>query len=92
MRRRDFLRLSAGSAIATVAGTNAGMAQTALPMIKHIVVLMLENRSFDNLLGRLYPNSDGFDGLSGNEPGDARDQDVARFSRGGRHANDQARG
>ena len=67
MRRREFLKLSAGSAIATVAGTNAGMAQTALPMIKHVVVLMLENRSFDNLLGRLYPKSDVFDGLSGNE-------------------------
>jgi len=50
MKRREFLKLSAGSAIATVAGTNAGMAQTALPMIKHVVVLMLENRSFDNCL------------------------------------------
>jgi phospholipase C len=36
-------------------------------MIKHVVVLMLENRSFDNLLGRLYPKADVFDGLSGNE-------------------------
>jgi phospholipase C len=67
MRRRDFLKLSAGSAIATAAGSSLATAQTALPMIKHIVVLMLENRSFDNLLGRLYPKSDTFDGLSGNE-------------------------
>jgi len=67
MRRRDFLKLSAGSAIATAAGSSLASAQTALPMIKHMVVLMLENRSFDNLLGRLYPKSDTFDGLSGNE-------------------------
>jgi phospholipase C len=31
-----------------------GVSQTILPQIKHIVVLMLENRSFDNLLGWLY--------------------------------------
>ncbi len=36
-----------------------------MPRIEHVVVLMLENRSFDNLLGRLYPKSDAFDGLSG---------------------------
>lgn len=39
----------------------------ALTSIEHIVVLMLENRSFDSLLGRLYPKSDSFDGLSGGE-------------------------
>jgi phospholipase C len=33
----------------------------------HIVVLMLENRSFDCLLGKLYDRSAGFDGLSGSE-------------------------
>ena len=32
--------------------------------IEHVVVLMLENRSFDNILGLLYPNSDQFDGLT----------------------------
>jgi phospholipase C len=31
--------------------------------IEHIVVVMFENRSFDNVLGRLYPPSDSFDGL-----------------------------
>lgn len=41
----------------------------ALKQIKHIVVLMLENRSFDNLLGWLYdgeeiPNKQEFEGLS----------------------------
>lgn len=35
--------------------------------IEHIVVLMLENRSFDSMLGRLYPKSSTFDGLAGNE-------------------------
>jgi phospholipase C len=35
--------------------------------IKHVVVLMLENRSFDCMLGMLYPNSAGFDGLIGTE-------------------------
>jgi phospholipase C len=35
--------------------------------IKHIVVLMLENRSFDSMLGQLYPKTDRFEGLSGQE-------------------------
>jgi phospholipase C len=32
--------------------------------IEHIVVLMLENRSFDCMLGRLYPNDPDFKGLT----------------------------
>lgn len=35
--------------------------------IRHVVVLMLENRSFDCMLGRLAPSDPGFDGLSGKE-------------------------
>jgi phospholipase C len=35
--------------------------------IKHVVVLMLENRSFDCMLGALYPKSDDFNGLGGDE-------------------------
>jgi phospholipase C len=35
--------------------------------IRHVVVLMLENRSFDCMLGRLYPGRADFDGLRGNE-------------------------
>jgi phospholipase C len=31
--------------------------------IKHVVVLMLENRSFDCMLGKLYPDCTRFDGL-----------------------------
>src|SRR6185437_5678882 len=46
-------------------GEGTGMA--GLNVIEHFVVLMLENRSFDNLFGRLYPKSADFDGLSGQE-------------------------
>jgi phospholipase C len=35
--------------------------------IDHVVVLMLENRSFDNMLGRLYPNHPSYGGLTLNE-------------------------
>ncbi len=35
--------------------------------IEHVVVLMLENRSFDCMLGALYPKDPSFEGLSGNE-------------------------
>ena len=35
--------------------------------IQHVVVLMLENRSFDCMLGRLYPNDPGYKGLTLNE-------------------------
>ena len=41
-----------------------------LANIEHIVVLMLENRSFDNMLGLLYPHKKRpaeFDGLTGHE-------------------------
>ena len=38
-----------------------------MPDIAHVVVLMLENRSFDSMLGRLYPGRADFDGLKGNE-------------------------
>jgi phospholipase C len=35
--------------------------------IEHVVVLMLENRSFDSMLGMLYQSDDKFDGLTGIE-------------------------
>jgi phospholipase C len=35
--------------------------------IRHVVVLMLENRSFDCMLGKLYSDRADFDGLSGTE-------------------------
>jgi phospholipase C len=37
------------------------------PGIEHVVVLMLENRSFDSMLGRLYRKNPAFDGLDGME-------------------------
>ena len=54
--------------------------------IDHIVVLMLENRSFDNLLGWLYedgaPNDQEFDGLNYNmwNPLDNVDSNGNRFT------------
>lgn len=47
----------------------------ALQDIQHFVVLMLENRSFDNMLGQLYPKSAAFEGLDGTEsiPADPSD-------------------
>ena len=38
-----------------------------LSAIKHVVQIMLENRSFDQMLGFLYPGRADFDGLKGNE-------------------------
>src|SRR5580658_608291 len=43
------------------------MAGNQLPSINHIVRLMLENRSFDHMLGFLYPKSGNFEGLAGSE-------------------------
>ncbi|ESS73194.1 phosphoesterase family protein [Methyloglobulus morosus KoM1] len=40
---------------------------TSVHNIEHFVVLMLENRSFDNLLGSLYPKSKNFNGVDGSE-------------------------
>src|SRR5579871_1304495 len=35
-----------------------------MALIQHVVVLMLENRSFDCMLGRLYPDDANFRGLT----------------------------
>jgi phospholipase C len=62
------------------AGTAAAETGTILPGIEHIVVLMFENRSFDNVLGGLYPDETPgkYDGLTGNEcvPGPSGDAPV----------------
>jgi len=52
-----------------------------MPQIDHLVVLMLENRSFDNLFGWLYPDRPDFDGLTGTEanPLTAPDGSVTRI-------------
>jgi phospholipase C len=39
----------------------------SLQSIDHFVVLMLENRSFDSVLGALYPKSPAFEGIDGTE-------------------------
>ncbi|MGH6845855.1 MAG: alkaline phosphatase family protein [Methylocella sp.] len=49
---------------------------TSLQSIEHFVVLMLENRSFDNLLGGLYPKSKDFDGVDGSESNKDRSDNV----------------
>jgi phospholipase C len=49
----------------STAGKAAPM--TGLESIDHVILLMLENRSFDQLLGYLYPKSGTFDGLDGTE-------------------------
>lgn len=81
--RRDFLRRAGIGAAGVAMGGATGAAVTAAatahppefaplalrsaPGFDHVVVLMFENRSFDNLLGRLYTadekSADEFDGL-----------------------------
>ena len=67
VNRRDFLRGVAGTSGAVVAGSLLGKhilaESSALPTpaesgIEHIVVVMMENRSFDHILGWL-PGADG---------------------------------
>jgi phospholipase C len=43
------------------------MSSNQLPAVQHVVHLMLENRSFDNMLGFLYPAGAAFEGLTGQE-------------------------
>ena len=55
-----------------------------LAKIDHIVVLMLENWSFDCLLGKLYDGHPGFTGLSGNELNpDVAGNPVSVWNKGG---------
>ncbi|QNO37435.1 hypothetical protein H4J02_13595 [Protaetiibacter sp. SSC-01] len=82
--RRDFLRVGGAAAAGVVVGAGAGAAighefgarealpvpdQETAPGFAHLVVLMGENRSFDNLLGYLYdaetvPEGAEFEGLA----------------------------
>ncbi|MCR2764136.1 hypothetical protein NQ152_11545 [Microbacterium sp. zg.B48] len=82
--RRDFLRRAGIGAAGIAIGGSAGAAFTAAatahppefaplptrttPGFDHVVVVMFENRSFDNMLGWLYTadekSSDEFDGLA----------------------------
>jgi phospholipase C len=56
MNRRKFLTATAGALAA--ANLDNASAQSGAASVKHIVHLMMENRSFDHLLGWL-PNADG---------------------------------
>jgi len=56
MDRRTFLRTTGG--LATTAALSPDVLRAASSQIKHIVVVMMENRSFDHFLGWL-PNADG---------------------------------
>lgn len=42
---------------------NTSQAQQPLPNIEHVIVVMFENRSFDNVLGGLYPSGPDFNGV-----------------------------
>ena len=61
------------------------MGNSQLAAVEHIVVLMLENRSFDHMLGFLYegnttPSGEPFEGLTGGESNaDASGNNVAVF-------------
>jgi len=44
-----------------------------LDSIDHVVLVMLENRSFDHMLGFVYPKSGDFEGLDGTESNPATD-------------------
>lgn len=61
-RVRSVIHLAAFAGYAKKVG-----AMVAPGDIQHLIVLMLENRSFDCMLGRLYPPSANFAGLTGNE-------------------------
>ncbi len=51
--------------------------------ILHVVVLMLENRSFDCILGRLYPDRADFDGVKDAQSNTWNGQDVRVWSSSG---------
>jgi phospholipase C len=56
MNRRTFLKTTGAVAATTPLMTELASAET--PDIRHVVLVMMENRSFDHLLGWL-PNADG---------------------------------
>jgi phospholipase C len=78
--RRSFLKLTAAAAAGAGININHALADTSdelpkllpipdKPGFEHLVVLMFENRSFDNILGHLYspgkvPDGQSFDGIA----------------------------
>src|SRR6266567_6392841 len=61
-----------------VPGLPKGVQVAGLDSIDHVVLVMLENRSFDHMLGFLYPKSDNFEGLDGTESNLDADGNEAR--------------
>ncbi len=59
-------------------GLPMGVQVAGLGSIDHVVLVMLENRSFDHMLGFLYPKSGNFDGLDGTESNLAADGSEVR--------------
>jgi len=71
MRRAVLLVLVVGTVVAAgVAasgspGSSAALQLTGIHKIRHVIVIMQENRSFDSYFGT-YPGADGIPGLAGN--------------------------
>jgi phospholipase C len=75
MSRRKFMKITAatatlgfGDVLGKASGSTENKGPGGLDRFDHVVVLMMENRSFDNLLGFLYegevvPNGKTFDGV-----------------------------
>jgi phospholipase C len=66
-----------------------GVQVASLGSIDHVVLVMLENRSFDHMLGFLYPKSGNFDGLDGTESNadaDGNEATVFRITSGMQNA------
>jgi phospholipase C len=61
--------------------------KTLSDKIEHIVVLVLENRSFDSMLGNLYPGNVRFDGLRGSESNPCHDGPDVPVWRNNEHDN-----
>jgi phospholipase C len=61
--RRPLLFLAAACAVAVFAPV--AVAASGIRKIQHVVIIMQENRSFDNYFGT-YPGADGIPGLAGN--------------------------
>src|SRR6516164_8972393 len=61
-------------------GLSMGVQMAGLDSIDHVVLVMLENRSFDHMLGFLYPKSGDFEGLDGTESNLAADGSEVRVS------------
>ena len=77
LTRRTFMKLMGGATAVAVTGTDlldraaAAAAATVTPHgrhgVQHVVILMMENRSFDHFLGWL-PGADGHQASRPGEP------------------------